>query len=196
MHTSCTPLAHLSYTCLFRGPDTHHWKCQLAKNKELSIPPIWVCWGPTRNSFFTHRQIKHPPFFEGRWYTGKIIHQIWAEWAVCLNSYIWKGWMFYLSMGKKWISSGSTTIPDRWYWKLFFFLADWHFQWCVAMYLHQVMETAELARKYSESVVMELYSVVKKTISEPTGKNCNFCKFSFSPCCCYCCFLPILYQFR
>ena len=49
------------------------------------------------------------------------------------------------------------------------------------MYLHQVMETAELARKYSESVVMELYSVVKKTISEPTGKNCNFCKFSFSP---------------
>ena len=63
-------------------------------------------------------------------------------------------------------------------------------------YLHQVMETAELARKYSESVVMELYSVVKKTISEPTGKNCNFCKFSFSPCCCYCCFLPILYLFR
>ena len=51
----------------------------------------------------------------------------------------------------------------------------------LAMYLHQVMETAELARKYSESVVMELYSVVKKTISEPTGKNCNFCKFSFSP---------------
>ena len=100
---------------------THHWKCQLAKNKELSIPPIWGCWGPTRNSFFTHGQIKHPPFFEGRWYTGKIIRQIWAEWAVCLNSYLWKGWMFYLSMGKKWISSGSTTIPDRWYQKFFFF---------------------------------------------------------------------------
>ena len=109
---------------------THHWKCQLAKKKGLSIPPIWGCWGPTRDLFFAHGQIKHPPFFEGWWYTGKLICQIWAEWAVCLNRYLWKGWMFYLSMGKKWISSGSTTIPDRWYWK-FFFLANWHFQWCV-----------------------------------------------------------------
>ena len=70
---------------------THHCKCQFAKNKELSIPPIWGCWGPTRDSFFTHGQIKHPPFFEGWWYAGKIIHQIWAELAVCLNSYLWKG---------------------------------------------------------------------------------------------------------
>ena len=32
--------------------------------KELSIPPIWDCCGPTRDSFFTHRQIKHPAFSE------------------------------------------------------------------------------------------------------------------------------------
>ena len=108
-------------TLLLHLLHTHHWKCQLAKNKELSIPPIWGCWGPTRNSFFTHGQIKHPPFFEGQWYRGKIIRQIWAEWAVCLNSYLWKGWMFYLSMGKKWTTSGSTTIPYRWYRKFFFF---------------------------------------------------------------------------
>ena len=107
--------------CQLMADITHRWKCQLAKTKELSIPPIWGCWGPTRNSFFTHGQIKHPPFFEGRWYTGKIIRQIWAEWAVCLHSYLWKGWMFYLSMGQKWIPSGSTTIPDRWYQKFFFF---------------------------------------------------------------------------
>ena len=32
-----------------------------------------------------------------------------------------KGWMFYLLMGKKWISSRSWTTPDRWYSKFFFF---------------------------------------------------------------------------
>ena len=74
------------------GPDhvqvTHHWKCQLAKKKELLIPPIWDCCGPTEGSFFTHGQIKNPAFFEGRWYTGKMIHQIWAEWAMCHSSYL------------------------------------------------------------------------------------------------------------
>ena len=91
------------------------------KKKELWIPPIWGCWGPTGDSFFTHEQIKHPAFFEGRWYTGKIICQIWAEWAVCLDSYLWKGWMFYLLIGKKLTSSRSTTTPDRWYQKFFLF---------------------------------------------------------------------------
>ena len=67
---------------------THHWKCQLAKNKELLIPLIWDCCGPTEGSFFTHGQIKNPAFFEGRCYTGKMIRQMWAESAVCLNSYL------------------------------------------------------------------------------------------------------------
>ena len=67
---------------------THHWKCQLAKKKELSKPPIWDCLGTTRDSFFTHGQIKHPAFFEGWCYTGKMIRQMWAESAVYLNSYL------------------------------------------------------------------------------------------------------------
>ena len=100
---------------------THLWKCQLAKNKELLIPPIWDCCGPTEGSFFTHGQIKNPAFFEGRCFTGKMIRQMWAESAVCLNSYLWRGWIFYLSMGKKWTPSRSTTTPDRWYQKFFIF---------------------------------------------------------------------------
>ena len=36
----------------------------VGQKKELSIPPIWDCCGPTRVSFFTYRQIKHPPFSE------------------------------------------------------------------------------------------------------------------------------------
>ena len=100
---------------------THHWKCQLAKKKELLIPPIWGCCGPTGGSIFTPGQKNHPAFFEGRWYTGKMARQIWAEWAVCLSSYLWKGWMVFLPRGKNWTSSRSTTTPDRWYWKFFFF---------------------------------------------------------------------------
>ena len=32
--------------------------------KELSIPPIWGCCGPTGGSFFTHGQLKNPAFSE------------------------------------------------------------------------------------------------------------------------------------
>ena len=60
----------------------------VGQKKELSIPPIWDCCGPTGGSFFTHGQIKNPTFFEGRCYLGKRIHQMWAELAVCLNSYL------------------------------------------------------------------------------------------------------------
>ena len=66
---------------------THHWKCQLAKKKELLIPHIWGCCGPTGGSIFTPRQIKNPAFFEGRLYKDKMAHQIWAELVVCLSSY-------------------------------------------------------------------------------------------------------------
>ena len=47
----------------FEGVHTHHWKCQLAKIKELLIPPIWDCCGPTEGSFFTHGQIKKSSLF-------------------------------------------------------------------------------------------------------------------------------------
>ena len=99
---------------------THLWKCQLAKNKELLIPPIWDCCGPTEGSFFTHGQIKNPAFFEGRCYTGKMIRQMWAESAGCLNSYLGRGWIFYVSMGKQQPQIGGI--------KSSLFLANWHFQ--------------------------------------------------------------------
>ena len=46
-------------------------KCCLTKSSEapvgqknkLLIPPIWECCGHTRDSFFTHGQIKNPAFF-------------------------------------------------------------------------------------------------------------------------------------
>ena len=79
---------------------THHWKCQSAK-KELSIPPIWDCCGPTRDSFFTHRQIKHPPFSEIAVKTHSPFGPYLVDYFACVPPALKKGWMFYLLMGKK-----------------------------------------------------------------------------------------------
>ena len=100
---------------------THHWKCQLAKNKELLIPPIWGCCGPTRGSFFTHRQIKNPASSEIAVKTHSRFGPHLADHFACETPALKKGWIFYLPMGKKWTLSRSTTIPDRWYQKFFIF---------------------------------------------------------------------------
>ena len=80
---------------------THYWKCKSAKKKELSIPPIWDCCGPTRGSFFTHRQIKHPPFSEIAVKTHSPFGPYLADYFACVPPALKKGWMFYLPMGKK-----------------------------------------------------------------------------------------------
>ena len=80
---------------------THHWKCQLAKNKELLIPPIWGCCGPTGGSFFTHRQIKNPASSEIAVKTHSGFGPHLADHFACVTPALKKGWMFYLPMGKK-----------------------------------------------------------------------------------------------
>ena len=100
---------------------THLRKCQLAKNKELLIPPIWGCCGPTRGSFFTHRQIKNPASSEIAVKTHSRFGPHLANHFACVTPALKKGWIFYLPMGKKWTLSRSTTIPDRWYQKFFIF---------------------------------------------------------------------------
>ena len=72
-------------------PYTLHWKYQLGKWNELSMPLTWDHLGPIQGSFFTYWEKNEPAFFEGWWYTAKKIRQIWAEWAVCVNSYLKKG---------------------------------------------------------------------------------------------------------
>ena len=45
---------------------------------------LWTYWG----FIFYLWANKKPAFFEGWWYTGKMIRQILAESAVCFNSYL------------------------------------------------------------------------------------------------------------
>ena len=85
------------------------------------MPPIWGCFGPTRGSFFTHRQIKNPASSEIAVKTHSRFGPHLADHFACVTPALKKGWMFYLPMGKKWTPSRSTTIPDRWYQKFFFF---------------------------------------------------------------------------
>ena len=92
----------------------------VGQKKGLSIPPIWGCCGPTRGSFFTHRQIKNPASSVIAVKTHSGFGQYLADHFACVPPALKKGWIFYLPIGKKWTSSRSTTISDRWYRKFFF----------------------------------------------------------------------------
>ena len=100
---------------------THHWKYQLAKKKELSIPPIWGCCGPTGGSIFTPGQKNHPAFSEIAAKTHSPFGPYLAGHFACIPPALEKGWMVFLPRGKNRTSSRSTTTPDRWYQKFFFF---------------------------------------------------------------------------
>ena len=99
------------------GERTLHRKCQSGKWNELSIPLTWDHLGPIKGSYFTYWRKNELPLFEGRWYTGQKIRQIWAEWAVCVNSYLKKGWLIFFPIGKKWTLNRSQMIPGKWHWK-------------------------------------------------------------------------------
>ena len=100
---------------------THHWRYQLAKQKELSILPIWGCCGPTGGSIFTPGQKNHPAFSEIAAKTHSPFGPYLAGHFACIPPALEKGWMVFLPRGKNRTSSRSTTTPDRWYQKFFFF---------------------------------------------------------------------------
>ena len=80
---------------------TRHWKVCFIKKKEHETPPIWGHSGPIQASSRTYWKIKKPAFLEGRWYTGRKIRQIWAEWAVHVGCQLKKGWSFYFPIGTR-----------------------------------------------------------------------------------------------
>ena len=79
---------------------THHWKYQLAKKKELSIPPIWGCCGPTGGSIFTPGQKNHPAFSEIAAKTHSPFGPYLAGHFACIPPALEKGWMVFLPRGK------------------------------------------------------------------------------------------------
>ena len=117
----CLSLYTLNFYIVFYISHTHHWKYQLAKKKELSIPPIWGCCGPTGGSIFTPGQKNHPAFSEIAAKTHSPFGPYLAGHFACIPPALEKGWMVFLPRGKNRTSSRSTTTPDRWYQKFFFF---------------------------------------------------------------------------
>ena len=71
----------------------------VGQKKELLIPPIWGCCGPTRASFFTHSQIKHPASSEIAVKTHSRFGPHLADHFACVTPVLKKGWIFYLPTG-------------------------------------------------------------------------------------------------
>ena len=97
------------------------------KKKELLIPPIWGCCGPTGGSIFTPGQKNHPAFFEGRWYTGKMARQKRPN-GLCVLAAISEkaGWFF--CPGVKIEPPVGPQQPQIGGIESSFFLANWYFQ--------------------------------------------------------------------
>ena len=47
----------------------------------------------------TNMEIIRHAHMEGRWYTGRKLHQIWADWAVHARCYLQKGMTFHFNIG-------------------------------------------------------------------------------------------------
>ena len=106
----------------------------VGQKKELSIPPIWGCCGPTGGSIFTPGQKNHPAFSEIAAKTHSPFGPYLAGHFACIPPALEKGWMVFLPRGKNRTSSRSTTTPDRWYQKFFFFGQLTLPMMCVAQY--------------------------------------------------------------
>ena len=57
-----------------------------------------------RLPFFIEIKMKLRAILEGRWYTGRNAHQIWAEWAVWARWQILNGSQFFFHFNEKWLS--------------------------------------------------------------------------------------------
>ena len=124
---------------------TRHWKVCFSKKKEHETPPIWGHLGPIQASSRTYCKIKKTAFFEGRWYTGRKIRQIWAEWAVYVGCQLQKGWFFDLAICTSWSLNGSRMTPGRWRF-MFFFFAESYFQ----MKCDTAVATATSSKKFQQ----------------------------------------------
>ena len=57
-----------------------------------------------RLPFFIDIKMKLRAILEGRWYTGRNVHQIWAEWAVWARWQILNGSQFFFHFNDKWLA--------------------------------------------------------------------------------------------
>ena len=61
---------------------TNHWKCQLAKKRTFDTTYLELLWTYRRFILYPWANQKSC-LFEGQWYTGEMVCQIWA---------LWRGW--------------------------------------------------------------------------------------------------------
>ena len=69
----------------------------------------------------TNMEIIRHAHMEGRWYTGRKLHQIWADWAVYARCYLQKGMTFHFNIGDfGFLKDGLSHFYQWSAWQLFF----------------------------------------------------------------------------
>ena len=82
-----------------------HWSISLLLpalidlKKLPSISLVKMAQGTFIEAQITNMEIICHAHMEGRWYTGRKLHQIWADWAVYARCYLQKGMTFHFNIG-------------------------------------------------------------------------------------------------
>ena len=84
-----------------KKPSLHHCCCELVLTQKNvpSISLVKMAQGTFGEVQITNIEIKSDALLEGRWYIGRKIRQIGAEWAVHASCYLQKGITFYFNIG-------------------------------------------------------------------------------------------------
>ena len=86
-------IAHIFFdTLLLRA-------CIDTKKKLPSTSLVKMAQGTFIEAQITNMEIIRHAHMEGRWYTGRKLHQIWADWAVHARCYLQKGMTFHFNIG-------------------------------------------------------------------------------------------------
>ena len=115
-----------------------------------------------RLPFFIEIKMKLRAILEGRWYTGRNAHQIWAEWAVWARWQILNGSQFFSHFNEKWLSVDNIS----WIYYQICLDKDFlliHLQDCCAA------ELTVLPRSVKQNSSVQLYQTLLKLRSRPDG---------------------------
>ena len=71
----------------------------LTQKKLPSTSLVKMAQGTFIEAQITNMEIICHAHMEGRWYTGRKLYQIWADWAVHARCYLQKGMTFHFNIG-------------------------------------------------------------------------------------------------
>ena len=103
--------------CLVTTVASLYWH----KKKLPSTSLVKMAQGTFIEAQITNMEIICHAHMEGRWYTGRKLYQIWADWAVHARCYLQKGMTFHFNIGDfGFLKDGLSHFYQWSAWQLFF----------------------------------------------------------------------------